>query len=116
MLQNYPVAAVLAIGVVFVNSGGFYIATTFALSYLTGQLGLSRIVALVVLLLASAGDAAGILMFARVADRVGKRPVATYLAATSLITLVAVYLVSESHRMAIHDKGIAELRTAAERG
>jgi hypothetical protein len=55
-------------------------------------------------------------MFARVADRVGKRPVATYLAATSLITLVAVYLVSESHRMAIHDKGIAELRTAAERG
>jgi MHS family shikimate/dehydroshikimate transporter-like MFS transporter len=76
VLRNYPAAAVLAIGVVFVSINGFYITTTFTLSYLTDRLGVPRVMGLVGLLLESAGEAAGILIFARVADRIGKRPVA----------------------------------------
>jgi hypothetical protein len=43
-------------------------------------------------------------------------PVATYLAANSLITLVAVYPASESYRGEIHDRGPGERYLAGERG
>jgi MFS transporter, MHS family, shikimate and dehydroshikimate transport protein len=76
VLRNYPAAVLLAVGVVFVSISGFYIATTFTLSYVTAQLGLPRIVALVGILAASAAEAASTLVFARVADRIGTRPVA----------------------------------------
>ena len=47
VLRDHRLALVLAIGVVFVSISGFYIVTTFSLSYLTKQLGVSRSVALV---------------------------------------------------------------------
>jgi MFS family permease len=207
VLRNYPVVAVLAIGVVFGSISGFYITTTFTLSYLTAQLAVPSTVSLMGVLLASPTGAASTLIFARVADRVGKRPVAigsalcmvlfsypffrlvdtrdpaliclaiatwalvssalygltgvllaelfaarvrysgisfgyqtagmlagapapiiaaaliqwaggrswpvaTYLAAGSLVSLVAVYLVSERYRAAIHDQGAANARLA----
>ena len=43
-------------------------------------------------------------------------PVATYLAASALISLVAVCLVSETYRVAIHGQGSAQARLAAEHG
>ncbi|HTW38041.1 MAG TPA: MFS transporter [Steroidobacteraceae bacterium] len=211
VLRNHTATAILAIGVVFVSIGGFYVTTTFALSYLTERLGVSRTVALVGLLVASGCEAASVLVFARVADRIGKRPVAigsaagqlllsypffwlldtrdpaliwlaigtfafagsalyaitgvflaelfearvrysgislgyqmagmlagapapllaaalidwsggrswsvaTYLAATALVSLIAICLVSERHRIAIHGHGSAAARLAAEHG
>jgi MFS transporter, MHS family, shikimate and dehydroshikimate transport protein len=211
VLRDYPAAAVLAIGVVLVNIGGYYIVITFTLSYVTEQLGVARNVPLIGLLLAGVAEIAGILIFAYVADRVGKRPVAlwsalvifllafpffwlvntevpgliwaamslwtfaagalygitgvfiselfesrvrysgisfgyqmagmiggalapiiataliqwsggdswpvaTYLALNSLISLVAVYLASESYRVEIHDPQPGERRLAGERG
>lgn len=85
VLRNYPVAALLAIGVVFVSIAGFYITTTFTLSYVTGRLGMPRIVALVALLVASACEGASILIFARLADRIGTRRVAIGSAACQLL-------------------------------
>jgi MFS transporter, MHS family, shikimate and dehydroshikimate transport protein len=85
VLRNYPAAAILAIGVVFVSISGFYITTTFTLSYLTERLGVARIKGLSGLLLESVCEAASILIFARVADRVGKRPVAIASAASLLL-------------------------------
>jgi MFS transporter, MHS family, shikimate and dehydroshikimate transport protein len=85
VLRNYPASTALAVGVVFVSVGGFYIITTFTLSYVTGRLGLARIVGLIGLLVASACEAAGVLVFARVADRVGRRPVAIGSAACALL-------------------------------
>ena len=78
VLRDHRLALVLAIGVVFVSISGFYIVTTFSLSYLTKQLGVSRSVALVGNVLFSISEAASILIFARIADRVGRHRVAIW--------------------------------------
>jgi MFS transporter, MHS family, shikimate and dehydroshikimate transport protein len=85
VLRNYPAAAALAVGVVFVSISGFYITTTFTLSYLTERLGVARIKGLSGLLLESVSEAASILIFARIADRIGTRPVAVAGAACLLL-------------------------------
>jgi hypothetical protein len=56
--------AILAIGWVLIISGGYFIVTTFTLSYVTGQLGVARDVPLIGFLFAGAGQIAGILIFA----------------------------------------------------
>jgi metabolite-proton symporter len=76
VLRDHRLALVLAIGVVLVSITGFYIATTFSLAYLTKQLGVSRSVALVGIVLLSVSEAVSILIFARLADRVGRHRVA----------------------------------------
>jgi MFS family permease len=68
----------------------FYIVTTFTLAYATAQLGVSRNVLLAGLLLAGAADFAGILIFARVADRIGKRRVAIW-SGVSMVLLAFPY-------------------------
>src|SRR5215470_16606226 len=78
VLRDYRISAVLAIGIVLIISGGYFIVTTFTLSYITRQLGVARNVGLIGLLLAGAWQMAGILIFAWIADRVGKRPVAIW--------------------------------------
>ena len=81
VLKNYPVAMLISIGVVLVNIGGYYIVITFTLAYATEQLGVARNVTLIGLLLAGIAEIAGILLFAYMADRVGRRPVALWSAA-----------------------------------
>jgi MFS transporter, MHS family, shikimate and dehydroshikimate transport protein len=76
VLREHRAALILAVGVVFVSISGFYIVTTFSLSYLTEQLGVARNVALVGNVLFSVAQAASILIFARLADRAGRRRVA----------------------------------------
>jgi metabolite-proton symporter len=75
VLRDHRVAVVLTVGVSFINLCAFYIITTFSLSYLTGQLGVARSVALVGNVLFSAAEAVAILVFARAADRSGRRRV-----------------------------------------
>jgi MFS family permease len=77
LLRDYRVAAILAFGVVL-GLYGYYIVVTFTPSYIIRQLGVPRSVALIGLLLAGLAQTAGILLFAWVADRVGKRPVAIW--------------------------------------
>ena len=86
-LKRYPVATLLSIVVVLVNIGGFYLVVTFTLAYATEQLGVPRNATLVGLLLAGAAEIAGIILLARKADRVGRRPVA--LASAAFVTLFA---------------------------
>jgi MFS transporter, MHS family, shikimate and dehydroshikimate transport protein len=85
VLRNYPMAALLAIGVVLVNIGGYYIVITFTLTYATETLGVARNVPLIGLLLAGFAEIAGILIFARISDRISKRPVALWSAAVVLL-------------------------------
>lgn len=75
VLRDHRSAVALAIGVVLVSITGFYLITTFSLSYLT-QLGVPRQVALVGNILFSVLEAVSILIFARLADRLGKYRVA----------------------------------------
>lgn len=76
VLRDHRLALALAVGMVFVSITGFYIATTFSLSYLTARLGVARNVALVGNVLFSASGAASTLILARLADRAGKYRVA----------------------------------------
>jgi MFS transporter, MHS family, shikimate and dehydroshikimate transport protein len=76
VLHEHRDTVILAIGMVFVTISGFYLVTTFSLAYLTAQLGLARNVAFVGNVLFSAAEAPSILIFARLADRVGKYRVA----------------------------------------
>ncbi len=85
VLRDHRLALVLAVGMVFVSITGFYIATTFSLSYLTGRLGVARNVALVGNVLFSASGAASTLIFARLADRAGKYRVAILSAAFQVL-------------------------------
>ena len=64
-----------------VNIGGYYIVITFTLAYATEQLGVARNVTLIGLLLAGIAEIVGILLFAYMADRIGRRPVALWSAA-----------------------------------
>jgi MFS transporter, MHS family, shikimate and dehydroshikimate transport protein len=77
LLREYRVAAILAFGVAL-GLYGHYIVITFTPSCIIRQLGVPRNVALIGLLLAGAAQTVGILIFSRVADRVGKRPVAIW--------------------------------------
>ena len=64
-----------------VNIGGYYIVITFTLAYATEQLGVARNVTMIGLLLAGLAEIVGILVFAHLADRVGRRRVALWSAA-----------------------------------
>jgi MHS family shikimate/dehydroshikimate transporter-like MFS transporter len=81
VLRDYHVAAALAVGATLIVINGFYIVTTFTLAYGTGQLGVSRSVLLAGVMLGGVAEVVGIVVFARVADRLGKRPVAIWSAA-----------------------------------
>jgi MHS family shikimate/dehydroshikimate transporter-like MFS transporter len=87
VLKRYPLAALLSVGVVLVNIGGFYLVVTFTLAYATEELGVGRNVTLIGLLLAGVAEIAGILLLARMADRIGRRPVA--LGSAAVVTLFA---------------------------
>ena len=87
VLKRYPIAALLSMGVVLVNLGGYYLVATFTLAYATEKLGVTRNATLLGLLLAGFAEIAGIVLFARLADRTGRRPVA--LASAAIVTLLA---------------------------
>jgi MFS family permease len=90
VLRDYPVASALSVGMMLIIFVQFYIVTTFTLAYATAQLGVSRNVLLAGLLLAGAADFAGIVIFARVADRIGKRRVAIW-SGVSMVLLAFPY-------------------------
>ena len=66
---------VLAIGVIFVGIGGFYVVTTFMLAYATDQVGVSDSTILDAVIFAGFVELVAILPFALLSDRVGRRPV-----------------------------------------
>jgi MFS family permease len=85
VLRDYRFAAVVAIGIALVNICGFNICVTFTLSYTTERLALPRSVPLIGFMLASAAGILAIPIFSRLADRVGKRPVAIWSVASTLL-------------------------------
>jgi MFS family permease len=76
VLRDCPFATVLATGVSYVIFVQFYVVTTFALSYATTQLGVSRSVVLTGVLFAAFGLFVGIAIAAALSDRLGARQVA----------------------------------------
>jgi MFS family permease len=95
-LRDYPAAAALAVAVMLTIYTGFYVVTTFTLAYATAQLGVSRNVLLGGLLLASAAQFASIVTFARLADRVGRRPVAIWTASALCLLSYPYFLLVDT--------------------
>jgi MFS transporter, MHS family, shikimate and dehydroshikimate transport protein len=85
LLRGYPVAVILGAGAGLINVTGFYVVTTFVLSYAPERFGIARNAALIGVLVAGAGEFVGILVFARVADRTGTRAVAVWSAASLVL-------------------------------
>jgi len=101
VLRDYLSAAVLAIGMVLIVMAGYYIVTTFTLSYITRSLGVPRNVALKGLLVAGAAQTAGILIFSWVADRVGTRLVAIWSAACIFLLSYPYFWLVDTRRPAL---------------
>ena len=76
LLRSSPVTAPLSVGMCLITVSGFYVGNTFTLSYVAGRFDLGRNVPLVGLLLAGASESLGLLIFAPLADRIGKRAIA----------------------------------------
>jgi MFS family permease len=96
VLRDYPAATILAIGVALVVY--FYIITTFTPLYVVQQLGLSRNVAFVGLLIGGAALTAGILLLSPVADRVGTRAVAIWSAACLFLLAYPYFWLIDTRR------------------
>jgi MFS family permease len=101
VLRNYPGAALLATGVVFVTSTGHYLATVFGLSYLTEQLAMPKGMVMTGLMLGSTISAISMLLFAHVADRLGRQAVATWSAASLLFLSFPYFWLINSRQPAL---------------
>lgn len=73
VLRDHPKPVLLAMGLRVAENGAFYIFSVFVLTYITGQLGLPREVALTGVLIAAAAELFTIPMFAALSDKIGRR-------------------------------------------
>jgi MFS family permease len=98
LLRSSPVAAVLAVGSCLITVTGFYVVTTFTLSYVTGRFGVGGNVPLVGQLLAGASESVALLVFGSLADRIGKRAIALVSSGTLvLLPYPYFWLVNTGH-------------------
>jgi MFS family permease len=98
LLRSSPVAAVLAVGSCLITVTGFYVVTTFTLSYVTGRFGIGGNVPLVGQLLAGASESVALLVFGSLADRIGKRAIALVSSGTLvLLPYPYFWLVNTGH-------------------
>ena len=81
VLRNDLKSVLLATAIVFVAIGGFYVVTTFTLSYGTEALGVSRNIMLAGVIIAAISELVALPLLAALSDRVGRRPVITWSAA-----------------------------------
>ena len=77
VFRHYRATSLVGISTMFVM-GPSYIVLTFTLSYVVGKFHVARYAPLIALLSASAAQFLGIVIFARMADRIGKYPVALW--------------------------------------
>jgi MHS family shikimate/dehydroshikimate transporter-like MFS transporter len=75
VLKKHPKNMLLAAGARFAENGLFYVFTTFALTYVSAQLRVDRVIALNGLLIASFVSVFLAPMWGALSDRIGRRPV-----------------------------------------
>ena len=88
----------LAVGTCLITVTGFYVVTTFTLSYVTGRFGVGGNVPLVGQLLAGASESVALLVFGSLADRIGTRAIALVSSGTLvLLPYPYFWLVNTGH-------------------
>lgn len=85
VIRVYPKQVLIAMGLRVAENGSFYIFSVFVLSYVTQELGLSRSLALLGVMIASFIELFAIPFFGALTDRVGRRPVYMFGAVFSLL-------------------------------
>jgi MHS family shikimate/dehydroshikimate transporter-like MFS transporter len=75
VIRTYPREVLISAGIRFADNVLYYVFATFALAYLTTEVGVSRTVALSAVLLASATELFLMPFFGHLSDRVGRKPV-----------------------------------------
>ena len=85
VLRNDVKNVLLAAAIVFVAIGGFYVVTTFTLSYGTETLGVSRNIMLAGVIIAAISELVSLPLLSALSDRVGRRPVVTWSAAFCIL-------------------------------
>ena len=74
-IRTRPKQLLIGAGLKFAENISYYIITVFSITYVTQAVGLSRGVALNIILIASAVHVVMIPLFGRLSDRIGRRPV-----------------------------------------
>lgn len=87
VLRSHPRNLLLATGARLSDALVFYVSTVFLLAYVTEQLGVSRNVALLGTVLASAVEMVTIPAYGVLSDRIGRRPV--FLAGAGFVVVFA---------------------------
>lgn len=75
VIRCYPRQVLLSAGIRFADNVLYYICATFALTYVSTQLGLPRSIALTAVLAAAAIELVTMPLFGLLSDRIGRRPV-----------------------------------------
>jgi len=95
-LREHPRNFLVVIGARFAENGFAYLFPVFAVAYAVNQLGVSRSLALLAVVLASAVQLVAIPIFASLSDRVGRRPVYAAGAVTSILWLAPFFVLLET--------------------
>jgi MFS transporter, MHS family, shikimate and dehydroshikimate transport protein len=85
VIRVYPKNVLLAMGMRIAENGIFYILTVFVLAYITEELGLSRNVGLIGVIIGAAIGLFTIPFFGALSDRYGRRPLYMFGAVFSLV-------------------------------
>ncbi len=75
VIKDHPARILVTIGTFLVVGGSFYVYTTGTLAYATQTLKLTRNTMLVAIMVGAAFMAVSIVVFSRLSDRIGRRPV-----------------------------------------
>ncbi|MFF5990017.1 MFS transporter [Prauserella flavalba] len=95
-VRRHPRSFFVVIGARFAENGFAYLFPVFAVSFLTGTLGLDESLGLTAVIIASAVQVAGVPLFGWLSDRWGRRPVYAAGAIASALWTVPFFLMLES--------------------
>jgi MHS family shikimate/dehydroshikimate transporter-like MFS transporter len=101
VLRVYPKNVLLAMGMRIAENGIFYILTVFVLTYITEELGLSRNVGLIGVIIGAAIGLFTIPFFGALSDRYGRRPVYMFGAVFSLVFSVPFFWLLDTGSTAV---------------
>jgi MHS family shikimate/dehydroshikimate transporter-like MFS transporter len=98
LLRDHRRPLLIAIFARFAEAGNYYIFTTFVLSYITTQLGISRGVGLLASILGAAANVAMIPLYGRLSDAIGRSRTFLLGGACIIVTATPIFMLIQTGR------------------